>query len=896
MSADVHRALGACAQENWEAWTKNYAEAKAERMRRMNANTTSERLRQNWNAGGYDMRRERPKCRDWLASGSCRYGDKCWFQHDIRVECAPFGNDKAAQIENFEVHLSSASSPLRLSECGTLIQVGSSDLREVYIAFDGCSEPVPPPQQIVPWNGFGYKAVNPHQELQLSKNYMRRLLRVLLQKHFPNSAADIVSAMASDPPPEPYNYFGMPPVQQSTKMLFIADLEKIFLTNFDHREFVKAIQGQVICMAKDMQVSDNNWLYRALLDFKTSSNCMKYESNIRVLDFNNLELEIRRLIAIRRIVSQSHSKFAGKQANMFFLRLEPEFLDRLIQCPLSCSMKLKLAMSELEKRCPFEAEIFKFHLQHLNQTSARTEPAASGVSAAVEQSEATGEPCIIKQHHRAVRIPRVQDSKEILSEAVRDPFVRAMAVAGALGPLPVWLQDLPCTSAINEDHPIHVSCRVPTKVYLLAVGPRSAEMVAASAMKWRPAVVKENWAFVPSKHIQPEIHEQIFLNPRAGASEQKIRKTSSEQLEELAWSAHLRKLPLLNFDVFSTVLQPGTHALDTTDAVFFFDTARFMRQKHVQASGAALCSSFQRTGACCEGDLCNYSHVPPLVYHPDIPVYIGYMQLQCRKQLCTNLQIQTADSATRSHMRNRAYTKHLTPSWFPARNRVPFSALLATLVLRLMSPTEACKSGNFKRMRESAARVLPMRIYSGLRLRAAEIDNDSFKFVEHEGYVFRTLFNRPHSAQISYLENGAVFIHGRQMPVDFERQSRELPIGYEICPPDAASIEVCSMYEWSSLFLMLADGHSYSTRWNLDVVQKRHRKMRKKEKSEAAKALKVAQGAQGAGVAAVPQVLPNIRQQFNLQVESRAKMKASGRIVQVDGGDVLIRRRCWSCL
>lgn len=842
MSTDVHRVLAACAQENWDAWTKNYAEAKAERMRRMNANKASEWLRQSWDAGGCEMRRERPKCRDWLASGSCRYGDKCWFQHDTHTECAPFGNDKAAQIENCEVHLSSASSPLRLSECGTLIHVGSSDLREVYNSFDEkCSEPAPPPQQVIQWSGFSHKAAPlPRHDLQLSKNYMRRLVRVLLQKHFPNSAAEIVSAMASDPPPEPYNYFGMQHVRQpkstSPKMLFIADLEKLFLGNFDHHEFLQAIQGQVVCMARDMEVSDNNWLYRALVDFKTSSNCMKYASNIRVLDFNNLELEIHRLTAIRCIVSQSHPKFfAGAQANMFFLRLEPEFIDRLIQCPLSCSMKLKLAMSELEKRCPIEAEIFKFHLEQLKQTRTRKEPAAPGASAAVEKSEGTGgvEPRIIKQHHRAAHLPCVQDSKEILSEAVRDPFARAMAVAGVLGPLPVWLQDLPCTSAINEDHPIHVTCRVPTKVYLLAVGPRSAEMAAASPMKWRPAVVKQNWAFVPSKHIQPEIHEQIFLNPRgAGASEQKIEmahKTSSEQLEELAWSSHLRKLPLLTFEVFSTVLQPGTHALDTTDAVFFFDTAHFMRQKHVQASGAALCSSFQRTGACCEGDRCNYSHVPPLVYHPDIPVYIGYMQLQCRKQLCTNLQLQTADSTTRSRMRNRAYSKHLTPYWFPARNRVPFSALLATLVLRLISPTEACKNGNFKRMTESAARVLPMRIYSGLRLRAAEIDNDSFKFVEHGGYIFRTLFNRSHSAMISYLENGAVFIQGRQIALDFGMQSRELPYGYEICPPDAASIEVCSMYEWSSLTLMLADGHSYSTRWNLDVIQKRHRIMKKRE-------------------------------------------------------------------
>jgi len=352
-------------------------------------------------------------------------------------------------------------------------------------------------------------------------------------------------------------------------------------------------------------------------------------------------------------------------------------------------------------------------------------------------------------------------------------------------------------------------------------------------------------------------------------------------------------------DIFSTILQPGTHALDTSDAVYFFDTEHHARQKLLQSSGVALCAHFQRSGTCCAGDRCTYSHIPPLFFNPDIPVYIGHMLLQCRKQLCAKLCLPIVKSMNVIHShRSKLHSKHSdTSHWFPARRRVHCSALLAELALRLMGPA-SYRQGNCKAVDEAVAHALPLRVYRGLRWRAADVDNNPYAFIEHKGYVFRTLSNRMHSQYQLRLDSGAIFfVWGRQYEGD-KHVSRELPMGYEICPPDAASIDACSMYEWQSWSLTLGDGRAYRTNLNYLSFLQKHRKLRKKAKAEAAKA-EAAKAAQPADVAALLHMPAAVEPMDDPRLPLKdfcADLKVEGRVVTVERGDVLIRRRCWSCL
>ena len=76
------------------------------------------------------------------------------------------------------------------------------------------------------------------------------------------------------------------------------------------------------------------------------------------------------------------------------------------------------------------------------------------------------------------------------------------------------------------------------------------------------------------------------------------------------------------------------------------------------------------------------------------------------------------------------------------------------------------------------AHALPLRVYRGLRWRAADVDNNPYAFIEHKGYVFRTLSNRMHSQYQLRLDSGAIFfVWGRQYEVDMH-VSRELPLFY----------------------------------------------------------------------------------------------------------------------
>jgi hypothetical protein len=221
--------------------------------------------------------------------------------------------------------------------------------------------------------------------------------------------------------------------------------------------------------------------------------------------------------------------------------------------------------------------------------------------------------------------------------------------------------------------------------------------------------------------------------------------------------------------------------------------------------------------------------------------------------------------------------------------------------------------GNFKKVHEPAAHALTMRLYKGVMVQASEIDNDAYAFVEHGGYVYRTLFGRHHTHQLHYLDCGAVSFQGRLEHFGSRMASRELPSGYEVSPADGASIEVCSIYEWKSLTLLLGDGHSYSTRLNYDAMRKVQRKSVKKAKVLARAAAAKAESAGSAAVAdslsdkssrgkEVAPAVPNVQhkppvQPLSARVESSAKLvSVKGRVVTVEGGDVLIRRRCWSLM
>lgn len=913
---------------------------------------------ESWRAAD-DLDPSKPELREWKASDTCYFEDKHWFKHDSHVESAQFGEDHG------QVLVLNASQPLGISACGKVIRVGCSDPREVLKTFD--EAPTDHANSPSSWlfrpPGLQNSGYEEQQMLMVIKNlhfrvfdsnshsqcYLRRLLRVLLQPLFPNCADDIAFGVGLDVCFQPKN--GRAELNLRDALRFwvmsktsieIQKLETLLLGDFDYHKFRKSINKHVVELAAQSAVNDNSWLHANFVQPVRHAVKGMFSHNIRELDYDFPEQELQRLTAIRSIVSECQPNFASRLANAFFLRFEPEYLDRLIHCPFSSSAKVEIALEELHKCCPNEAEILEFHMARLAQSQSNKVVASGGLrEESISLPEANGDAAhlrtmasALKQHQLPMQTPPCkQDSKEIISEAAKNPFCRGTAVAGALGPLPQWLQDLPCTTAINEDHPIQATCAVPTKVYLLSVGPRSIEAVAEQPKIWK-SEGRENWAFVKGKHMWREIRQQFFMDPH-GTSKEKIEIGHSpeqdeekmfleafklpgasknlKQLDESSWRNRLHKLPTSTFDIFSTILQPGAHALDTTDAIYFFDTVHHVQQQSLQAGDAPLCPSFQRTQACGEGDRCRYSHRAPLVYTPDVFSYIGYMQQQCRKQLCAQLRLPITNAAALSHSRGRVYRMHTTSTWFPARKRVLSSALITEVVLRLLRPMHLSAVGNFKKVHEPAAHALTMRLYKGLMVQASEIDNDTYAFVEHGGYVYRTLFGRKHTHQLHYLDCGAVWIQGRLDHFGLQVLARELPSGYEISPADESSIEVCSMYEWRSLTLLLGDGHSYSTRLNYDAMRKLQRKSVKKAKFLAKAAAAKAESASSAAAAGsdsdknsrgkeVAPAVPNVQhkppvQPLSARVATSAKLVGvKGRIVTVEGGDVLIRRRCWSLM
>ena len=890
---DVHKELAALTPKKWKTLRKKFANCAKASDESTDTHqhqyfpfscSYSEivKMQKSWEANAMTKclggrRPDRPKCREWQASGTCKFGDKCWFFHNLDNECA-LSHDGDDSVEQLKVHVENASSPLGLSASGKLIRVGCSNPEVVLQIFD---EPAVLKRQHFLLNGS-----KSYSQLSMSmiqsrnyrefdsdshkKMYLRRLLRVLLQPLFPKCADDIAFGLGPDVCPDlnAQRIGGRFPIMSCTSIKFRKLRSLFFNEDFDYDRFRTSIRRHVANVAAATAAADNAWLRTHLLECPTKVSSWKYPRNVRQLDTTNLELEIHRLSAIRSIMLQCEPQFASRLANTFFLRFEPEYLDRLIQSPLTYDMKFKIALSELEKRSPNEAEILKFHMEYCRSACTQKGRAAAP----------GGGSCIAMS---------IGDSKQVLSEAMRDPFVSCAAFSGALGRLPVWLQGLPCTTAVNEDGPIHVTCRVPTKVYMLSIGPQSVNnrKHSACAPAWTSSGT-ETCAFLPAKYIWSEISEQFYMNP-FGSSRKTIELAPKlqaigdwvESLKDMKYRSDWEKSKLRHnvfsgnlfdsssacdgdvqiltssVDIFSTILQPGTHALDTSDAVYFFDTEHHARQKLLQSSGVALCAHFQRSGTCCAGDRCTYSHIPPLFFNPDIPVYIGHMLLQCRKQLCAKLCLPIVKSMNVIHShRSKLHSKHSdTSHWFPARRRVHCSALLAELALRLMGPA-SYRQGNCKAVDEAVAHALPLRVYRGLRWRAADVDNNPYAFIEHKGYVFRTLSNRMHSQYKLRLDSGATFfVWGRQYEGD-KHVSRELPMGYEICPPDAASIDACSMYEWQSWSLTLGDGRAYST-----------------------------------------DVEPMDDPRLPLK-DFCADLKVEGRVVTVERGDVLIRRRCWSCL
>jgi hypothetical protein len=111
------------------------------------------------------------------------------------------------------------------------------------------------------------------------------------------------------------------------------------------------------------------------------------------------------------------------------------------------------------------------------------------------------------------------------------------------------------------------------------------------------------------------------------------------------------------------------------------------------------------------------------------------------------------------------------------------------------------------------------------------------------------------------------------------------------------------LYEWASLALLLGDGHCYGTRVYHDIVQKRFRTAKKQDTDSAGKdcSARIAGAACSVschGSAVVPPSfykppMPKV-QPLTARVETGAKIVGvNDRVVELIGGDMLIRRRRW---
>ena len=259
--------------------------------------------------------------------------------------------------------------------------------------------------------------------------------------------------------------------------------------------------------------------------------------------------------------------------------------------------------------------------------------------------------------------------------------------------------------------------------------------------------------------------------------------------------------------VCSMVLSPGIHTFNKADAVYFFDTRSHLQQPFKRLSGVPLCKFMQRDGCCRAGDCCKFSHASPACFSPEVPVYIGHMLEQCQSLICRSLRLPLPQETP--FLRSRVYSKYRHHGMFPARRRVASSGVITFLILRLICPGQTKR----KARALAASQYLPMQIYRGLALQADDFnEHDASLFVDCQGYRFMTLLKHPHTCKMCKQNApgcGTVGCTNAKTELDF--CWKQLPEGWEICPPDDVSIAVCAEFAWQSTRLMLSDGGAYET-------------------------------------------------------------------------------------
>jgi hypothetical protein len=357
-----------------------------------------------------------------------------------------------------------------------------------------------------------------------------------------------------------------------------------------------------------------------------------------------------------------------------------------------------------------------------------------------------------------------------LSNILNQESVRDLAVAGEMFQLPVWLEGLPCTSTVNEAASLEVTCTAQTKVYKLCLDVSSFPQPLTRTLKYEPALAGPTWNI--------ETCDSLFS--RYGRT--------------------------ANCLVCSKVLGPGSYKLDSTDAIYFFDTHRHVKHQFLRTSVVSLCKFMQRNGQCYEGDCCNYSHAPPRYFSPEISVYISNMMFHCQRNIRVALH-QVAEVQIPLQLRLHLYSKINKHSYFAARRRVFSAGLVTKLILRLLCSNLL----TFPVAHLAACVWLPKKIYSRLALKEKNDfdDDDTETFIEREGYRFRTLFKRKHSRHI-YVRNSLALCHIGDEKCS-ESGFRMIPKGWEICPPDDISIAVCMQYLWQSHSIALRDRKKYAT-------------------------------------------------------------------------------------
>lgn len=532
---------------------------------------------------------------------------------------------------------------------------------------------------------------------------------------------------------------------------------------------------------------------------------------------------------IRNIMQEAQPHVGRLVTNMFVRYLEPEFLHRIVASPLTADVKFKVALSTLEQQQPELAEMLIFQLHELNRF-------------------ATNRPLDVDSY----------DFGDV-SAALANVDVQNLAVAGELDRLPVWLQGLPCSSVVNETASIEVTCALPTKVYMLCL----SEMSHPQSLQKNPWMADaRRWTFETSdkffKRYNGMLDEREHVRVGAGGLDEREHGASDRSAITVR---KFQKSKAADCLVCSMMLDSGVYKLDTTDAIYFFDTQNHVKQQLLRASGAPLCKFMQRDGCCSAGDCCKYSHAPPRYFSPQAPVYICYMLQHCMRSIRCCLRQHVA-GATPSTLSMQLYSKFKGYGHFAVRRRVLPSGMIKALILRLI-----CARGTAYKVQVLAAtQLLPMRIYRGFmtRMGAEDADDeDAGTYIERGGYRFRTLFNHRHSRQARVLESGALFYVGGGVKAG-ECGIRELPDGWEVCPPDAISIAVCTQHWWQSTALALADGRRYAT---LGCPCRACAEFDSSQKPRQ----------------------PHTDRYFI------TTMKIKGRWVEVEGTDVLIRRRVCAC-